>query len=230
MTVALGDLAGWMLLLGCGCAVVNWVAVVRRLKRLEYIFKPATLVAFALGAWLLGQRVGDGRMALWFVAALVFSLAGDIFLMLPGERWFVPGLLAFLVGHVCYIIGFNPTWPPVGAIIIVVVVSAVDWAVLPKIVRAVRHSDAPQLQGPVIGYGVILSLMLVSAWGTWLRPSWGTTGRLLASLGGTLFFASDLMLAWNKFVRSSRLLHVAVIVTYHLGQLALALTVGSRLP
>ena len=34
------------------------------------------------------------------------------------------------------------------------------------------------------------------------------------------------MLAWNKFVRPSRLLHVAVIVTYHLGQLALALTVG----
>ena len=226
MTIALDGLAGWMLLLGICCAVINWVAVARGIRRLEYIFKPATLIAFVLGAWLLGQRVGGSRLALWFVAALVFSLAGDIFLMLPDEKWFVPGLLAFLVGHVCYIIGFNPTWPPIGAIAIVAVVAVVDWIVLPKIIRGVRDSGAPKLQGPVIGYGVILSLMLVSAWATWFRPGWGSTGRLLAGLGGTLFFASDLMLAWNKFVRPSRVLHVAVIATYHLGQLALALTVG----
>ncbi len=226
MTTVLGGLAGRMLLLGMCCAVVNWVAVARRIRRLECIFKPATLVAFVVGAWLLGQQVGGGRLVLWFVVALALSLAGDIFLMLPDEKWFVPGLLAFLVGHLCYIIGFNPTWPPLGAIAIVAVVGVVDWVVLPKIVRGVRDSGAPKLQGPVIGYSVILSLMLVSAWATWFRPGWGSTGRLLAGLGGTLFFASDLMLAWNKFVRPSRLLHVAVIVTYHLGQLALALTVG----
>jgi len=226
MTTALGGLAGWMLLLGMCCAVVNWVAVARGIRRLETIFKPATLMAFVMGAWLLGQRAGGDRLALWFVVALVFSLAGDIFLMLPDEKWFVPGLLAFLVGHLCYIIGFNPTWPPVGAIAIVAVVAVVDWIVLPKVIRGVRDSGAPKLQGPVIGYGVILSLMLVSAWATWFRPAWGSAGRLLASFGGTLFFASDLMLAWNKFVRPSKLLHVAVIVTYHLGQLALALTVG----
>ncbi len=215
-----------MLLLGLCCAIVNWVAVARGIRRLEYVFKPATLMAFVIGAWLLGQRVGGGRLALWFVVALVFSLAGDIFLMLPDEKWFMPGLLAFFVGHVCYIIGFNLTWPPVGTIAIVAVVAVVDWIVLPKIIRGVRDSGSPKLQAPVIGYGVILSLMLVSAWATWLRPAWGSVGRLLAGLGGTLFFASDLMLAWNKFVRPSRLLHVAVIVTYHLGQLALALTVG----
>ncbi|MCD6285147.1 MAG: hypothetical protein J7M39_04450, partial [Anaerolineae bacterium] len=76
---------------------------------------------------LLGQRVGGGHLALWFVVALVFSLAGDIFLMLPDEKWFVPGLLAFLVGHLCYIVGFNPTWPPVGAVALVAVVAVVDW-------------------------------------------------------------------------------------------------------
>lgn len=226
MIAMLDGVVGWVLLLGVGCALVNWFAVAQRHRRLEYVFKPATLVALTLGAWLLGQRVDGGRMAAWFVAALAFSLVGDIFLMLPGETWFVPGLLAFLVGHVCYIIGFNPTWPPLGALPIAVVVAVLDLLVLPRIIRAVRQSDAPELQGPVVGYAAILSLMLVSAWATWLRPGWGASGRLLASFGGTLFFASDLMLAWGKFVRSSPLLHVAVIVTYHLGQLALALTVG----
>ena len=41
----------------------------------------------------------------WFVAALVFSLAGDVLLMLPREQ-FVAGLAAFLVAHLCYIVGF----------------------------------------------------------------------------------------------------------------------------
>jgi len=226
MRTVLDGLAGWMLLLGTGCAVVNWIAVARGIRRLETIFKPATLMAFVIGAWLLGQRVDGGRLALWFVVALIFSLIGDIFLMLPDEKWFVPGLLAFLAGQVCYIIGFNPTWPPAGAMTIAAVVAVMDWIVLPRIIRGVRDSGAPKLQGPVIGYGAILSFMLVSAWATWFRPEWRSAGRLLASVGGTLCFVSDLMLAWNKFVRPSKLLHLAVIVTYHLGQLALALTVG----
>ncbi|MCJ7550280.1 MAG: lysoplasmalogenase family protein, partial [Anaerolineae bacterium] len=83
MTTALGGLVGWMLLLGTCCAAVNWVAVARGIRRLETIFKPATLTAFVMGAWLLGQHLGGGRLALWFVVALLFSLVGDIFLMLP---------------------------------------------------------------------------------------------------------------------------------------------------
>ena len=40
-----------------------------------------------------------------FVVALVFSLIGDVFLMLPGERWFVFGLGSFLAGHLAYVVG-----------------------------------------------------------------------------------------------------------------------------
>ena len=49
----------------------------------------------------------------WFVAALVFSLAGDVLLMLPREQ-FVAGLSAFLVAHLCYIVGFWTDGPARG--------------------------------------------------------------------------------------------------------------------
>jgi uncharacterized membrane protein YhhN len=44
--------------------------------------------------------VPSGR--LWLLAALVGSLAGDVFLLFPG--YFVPGLVAFLLAHVAYLV------------------------------------------------------------------------------------------------------------------------------
>ena len=65
-----------------------------------YVFKPlATLLVVAL-ALSLPAASPAYRWAV--VAGLAFSTAGDIFLMLPRER-FVAGLLSFLVAHLFYI-------------------------------------------------------------------------------------------------------------------------------
>ncbi|MCU0521050.1 MAG: lysoplasmalogenase [Anaerolineae bacterium] len=213
--------------LGLVLAVVDWIAVTRESRRLEYAAKPATLVAIIVGTWLLALQTGGGWLAWWFVAALTFSLLGDILLMLPGDRWFPLGLGAFLVAQLCYVLGLSPTLPPVGSLWLVIVIIALDLCVLPRIVCGARDRGSPELRAPVVVYGVVLSLTLFSGWATWFRPSWSTGARLLASAGVTLFFSSDLMLAWNRFVRPSKVLAVAVIVTYHLAQLALALVVGA---
>jgi uncharacterized membrane protein YhhN len=211
--------------IGLLLAMADWVAVIRRSKRLEYLCKPAALIAMIIGAWLLMRHTGARYLASWFVPALIFSLLGDVFLMLPGDRWFPLGLGAFLVAQLCYIIGLNPTLPPTAALWLLVPVVVADLIVLPPVVRGARASGAAALQVPVVAYGVILSLTLLSGWATWFRPDWPSVGRLAVSAGTTLFFASDLMLAWNKFVRRSRTLEIGVIVTYHLAQIALALTI-----
>ena len=213
--------------LGLILAVVDWIAVIRESRRLEYAAKPATLVAIIAGAWLLALQTGGDRLAWWFVSALAFSLLGDILLMLPGDRWFALGLGAFLIAQICYVTGLTPTLPPVGSLWLIIVIAALDLFVLPKIVCGVRDCGAPELRAPVVVYGIMLSLTLFSGWATWFRPSWSNGARLLASAGVALFFSSDLMLAWNRFVHRSRALHVAVIVAYHLAQLALALVVGA---
>lgn len=215
--------ASWALGIGIVCAVVDWVAVVRRHRHLEYVAKPATLVAFVFAASQMG---GSGGLAGWFRWALVFSLAGDVFLMFPAERWFLPGLVAFLVSHIFYIIGFNLDLPPVGMVVPLLLAALLDWVVLRRIVAGLRRSGGANLRLPVIVYGAVLSLTLVSGWTTWFRPGWTVTARIAATVGATLFYTSDLMLAWDRFVQQSRLLRVLVIVTYHLGQLGLVLVVG----
>jgi uncharacterized membrane protein YhhN len=88
-------------------AVLDWIAVARGWKKLEYFAKPATMVA--LLAFVV-QNGGLGGGMIWFTLGLIFSLAGDVFLMLPKEQ-FIAGLVSFLLAHVAYIIGLAPRLP-----------------------------------------------------------------------------------------------------------------------
>jgi uncharacterized membrane protein YhhN len=50
------------------------------------------------------------------------------------------------------------------------------------------------------------------------------TGNVVAAAGAALFVASDTMIAWNRFVRPLPMADVGIMVTYHLGQAALVLS------
>lgn len=221
------------------CALVDWYAVARKRRALEYIFKPATLVATIAAALALAQGPHDGWQTPWFIAGLVLSLAGDVFLMLPdSHRWFPFGLGAFLAAHVCYIVGLNASLPPPAALVLVVPAAAIGWYLLRQILGGLRATGQQKLSGPVIVYGVTITLMLLSAWATLLRPEWSGARRVLVVSGATLFFISDSLLAWNRFVSETILTwnraggpfaaaRLAIIVTYHLGQFALAASLAT---
>ena len=59
--------AGLTLALAMLFAVVDWIAVARGSRRLEYVFKPATLVVMIAGAAQFALLVGGGRVAVWFL-------------------------------------------------------------------------------------------------------------------------------------------------------------------
>jgi uncharacterized membrane protein YhhN len=214
--------AHWSFLISLVLALVDWVAVARRQKRLEYVFKPATLVAVLVGAWLLTRGPHDAWQACFFLPGLAFSLAGDVFLMLPGERFFLPGLVAFLLGHICTIVGLNPTLPRWPAVAILVIVAVIGVTLYRSIASGLHRQGQTALRVPVALYSLVLSLMLSSAWATLFRPEWTSPRQGLIIAGASLFFASDAMLAWDRFVTPSSRLHLLVIVTYHLGQMGLA--------
>ncbi len=197
-------------------AAGDWLAVARRgtsaaWQRVEYVCKPGTLAALVLAAVVLDPTAGLDARRSWFVAALVFSLVGDVLLMLPREQ-FVGGLVAFLIAHVCYIAGFWTNGPPVIEFLVIGVVVALAFRGLARsIVPGVRRTE-PALVGPVVGYMVVIGVMLASAI---------ATGNLLAGVGAALFAGSDSMIAWDRFVHDFRGAGVWIIVTYHLGQAAL---------
>ena len=83
-------------------ALANWWSRLRDDDRLELWTKPLTTVLVITLALASGAQRGDVIVA---VVALALCLAGDVFL-LPAVDRFVPGLAAFLLGHVVFIVLF----------------------------------------------------------------------------------------------------------------------------
>ena len=195
-------------------AAADWLAVGTGRRGPEYVCKPLTMVL--LIATALRLDVSSEAVLVAFVVALVFSLLGDIFLMLPGEQWFVFGLGAFLLGHVAYIVGLWCQGVSVEAFIGGLVVVGVAVVVLGRrILRAVADGDEADLVLPVGVYIGVISLMVASAIGT---------ENPFAVVGALLFYSSDALIAWNRFVKSYPWGRVAIMVTYHLGQIGLVLS------
>lgn len=205
----------WLLgILATAAAVADWNAVARDHKRAVQVFKPLTLLAL-LGLALAVAPRSEGQRDL-FVAALLLGLTGDVFLMFS-DRWFMPGLAAFLVGHLLYSAGFMAAGlqrPGISRAEIPLVLVAA--AVLGQIVgRLVRRRPGVALA--ILCYGLALAGMAVLAL---------ASGSAIAAAGGILFLASDAILAWNRFIRPLGWAPLVVIVTYHLAQGALALSLA----
>jgi uncharacterized membrane protein YhhN len=202
-------------------AVGDWVSrsgddSVPARRQLEYVCKPATMLALVIAALLLDPAKGASARQHWFVAALVCSLVGDVLLMLPREQ-FVGGLSAFLVAHVCYVAGFwthGPSAVPlvIAGLIVVLAIGSLARRILP----AVRRRDHA-LVAPVAVYMLVIGTMVATAL---------AVGNPVAAAGAVLFAASDSMIAWDRFVGGFAGSSVGIMVTYHLGQAAL---VGSLL-
>jgi uncharacterized membrane protein YhhN len=218
--------AFWTLLaLAAVAAVVDWIAVARDDTRLEYGAKPAVLALLMAAAAVLPDAHTDlVDRKWWFVAALAFCLLGDVLLMLPRDL-FVPGLLAFLVGHLLFIVGLlQPPSPPgtppfafstTGLVVASLV--AVAYGVVPAtlIFRALARDGTSPLIGPVAVYLLAILTMAVLA---------ANVGSPVAAVGAALFVVSDTVLALNRFVRPLPFGNVAVHVTYHLAQGLLVLS------
>jgi uncharacterized membrane protein YhhN len=204
--------AGVLLALAAVCAVIDWVAVRHERRPVEYVFKPLTLVVLTAAALALDPF--DPTVRAWFVVALVLSLAGDVFLMLPDDR-FVPGLASFLLAHVAYVIGMVVAGlEPAGVIVGLVLVVAAGAAVGRTVVLRLRRTE-PAMLAPVVAYMGVISAMVVCAVGT---------GRAFAIAGALFFYVSDALIAWGRFVKAYDWGRLAVMVTYHVGQALLVLS------
>lgn len=199
-------------------AAIDWWAAHTNRKPIEYVFKPLTMVALMGAAASIADPVNgaaDGRqIQIIMVVGLFLSLLGDVFLMV-GESTFVQGLGSFLLAHVAYIAGLAMLGVhPLGIVLGAVVVGIAVALVAPRIVAGARTVD-PRLGGAVSVYLTVISLMVVVAFGT--HNAWAIAGALL-------FYFSDACIGWDRFVKPLPFRHLLVMVTYHLGQIGLVLS------
>jgi len=190
-------------------------SILRHDKRLEYATKPTVMVLLIAAALLL-HPASQGERAL-FVVALVLGLAGDVFLMLP-DSFLLPGIAAFLAGHLAYAAGFRFAGFAVAGLVFGLIVAGATAALfLRRVLAALETSGRANLRQPVIAYAVVISVMTVSA---------TASGNVVAAAGGLLFFYSDVIFAWYRFVKPVGWGQPVNIVMYQAGQTLLVLSLA----
>lgn len=186
-------------------AVADWLAVGFERPVIERTLKPLVMLAL-IAAAISGD---GGQVGFWILGGLVLSLAGDVFLMLPKEQ-FIAGLASFLLAHVAYSVGFLGVFESQAWLLasLILLIPAVVFVARP-IVAAVSGRGSSVLTWAVAAYMTAISVMVALAFGTAVE---------VAMRGAVLFFASDAILGWNKFIKPIRNGRVVLMVCYHLGQ------------
>ena len=201
-------------------AALESLALWKYWLKLEYIAKPAVMIS--LFVWLFTSAGLNGAL-LWFGLGIILSLAGDVLLMLSLDRFFLFGLVAFLLAHLAYVIGFNIPLPEFSlwGIVFAVMVSLGGARVIRRIVDALPSTGQARMRMPIIVYSTVISIMLLSAMMKLMDITWSANAALLVSGGAFLFYISDIILAWNKFVAPIQYGRIYNIAAYHLGQIML---------
>jgi uncharacterized membrane protein YhhN len=194
----------------------NWLSRVRGNGRLELVSKPLATIAIGL----LALTVSDGASTAAMIAAMAgfaLCLAGDVAL-LPSIDRFVVGLGAFLAGHLAFVAMFIALgldrWTL--GLVAAIVIAAMSPFVATSVIRGAVTKDA-SLRIPVVAYFAVISTMTIVGW---------ATGLAAACAGATLFMVSDSILGWREFIEPKRWMPLAVMATYHLALIGLALSLA----
>jgi len=192
---------------------------------LHYACKP---LATVLLLWLAASAAApvSARYRGILLLGLFFSLVGDVCLMLPADL-FLPGLVAFLLAHLCYIAAFAPgsdARTRLACIALFAVFGGVNlYGLLPRLPADMRV--------PVLVYVAALVVMagLALARSRSLRNAGAQTALAgsarAAAIGAALFVLSDTLLAWNRFGGGIPLASLWVLATYYIAQWYIARSV-----
>jgi uncharacterized membrane protein YhhN len=187
----------------------------QRSKFLHYAFKPLTMVMIISLAW--ERTVGEPSLYSYLIlAGLCVSLFGDIFLMLP-QRYFRPGLMAFLAAQFLYISAFSRN---LGVLSFTLLWIILAYAAL---VFLFLYRSLGKYRWPVLGYMLAISVM---AWLALNRHfSRLDLSGLWAAVGALLFLVSDSVNAVNRFRKPFPAAQIIILSTYFAAQLLFALSV-----
>jgi len=183
-----------------------------------YLFKPLTTLLI-IGLAGTGVEPPIPFYTLAILVGLACSLAGDVFLMLPQDR-FIAGLVSFLLAHLCYTaafvagVGFRLS----GWLLLIFVAYGL-------ILLRVLWPHLHRLRIPVSLYALAIIVMGWQACERWLYLA--DRGAFLAALGAILFTLSDSLLAYDRFVNRFRQARLLVLSTYFAAQWLIALSVSA---
>lgn len=195
----------------------------RRAKTARVIAKPIASLGFVAVAALAIASSGPSAPAWdayqrYILVGLVLGVVGDVALLGRSSSAFLAGLVAFLLGHIAYIVAFAQLAPPG---------SWLDVRALAPIAvgigaLAYLWPRLGNMRVPVIGYVVAIATMMCAAIAAGRVVDIPANNRAQLVVGAALFFASDLAVARDRFVGASFVNRAWGLPAYYAGQLLLA--------
>lgn len=205
-------------------SLLNLYGEYGRSEALIFITKPLLLTTLALWFYL-ELRPLQGRFPRFILAGLIFSIGGDVLLMLvengpKEEHFFLLGLASFLLAQLSYLAGFFH-YPEVRQGLI----ARSPWRVWPfmlflaGIIAVLLPGIPGPMRVPVVAYACAIVSMAIGAYN--LQPLLKRPVFLGLMAGILLFILSDSLIALNKFRVDLVAIPYArlwIMATYLLGQ------------
>jgi uncharacterized membrane protein YhhN len=189
---------------------VSYLALIHKLPFPgDFALKAVPALSLAVAAFFLIPGI-HGKL---LCAGFVLSAMGDISLSFEGEKFFIAGLVSFLLAHVMYIITFaqGSAWSMDHVWLLGVL------AVFGVVMVVVLTPHLGEMKIPVYVYiSVILTMDVMAV----MR---GGTCNWILIAGAFTFTVSDTILALNKFRKPIPGAHYYVMTTYYAGQALICL-------
>jgi alkenylglycerophosphocholine/alkenylglycerophosphoethanolamine hydrolase len=149
------------------------------------------------------------------VIGLVFGIAGDAFLLVPGDTSFMFGLASFLIGHLFYIVALLPRvrYSLLGLLASLPIAAYLVFMIMKLHDGIMADGSQSGLWIPVLVYVLVIGTMFEVAI---------LSRNMHAAIGSLFFVVSDSILAWNKFIGEVTMSGILIMATYFAAQLLLA--------
>ena len=193
---------------------LNIVFNIKKLKTGSFITK-LLLTSVLLLIYLTGSK----ELQIPVILALVFCFLGDLFLEFP--KYFIPGLSAFLVGHVFYAVKFLSD---------ITVISKLPWWMFLFTIVYIAYGITLNSRLSItdikkrIAVYVYTAIILIASFLSILRfNSVSGYSFWIVLIGTLLFILSDSILAYNLFKKRSSYGSVWLMAAYGAAQLLIVL-------
>lgn len=199
--------------------------VLERRRQVLFLKPAATLLVIGTALLSFAESSHSPTYTGGVLVGLVLSLGGDVALIFDEDQMaFKVGLILFFLAHVSYSVVFTllgrfSGWDAITGSVLLV--SGAGFYVLIR-------ENLGKMRLPVIAYMVVISFMVSRAASTMGSARLAPQQGAMVAGGAILFYASDVILAANRFWRPWRYERVGLAL-YYAGQMLIALA-GSYFP
>ena len=188
------------------------------------ILKGSASLMFVIIGYLAYTRVNNPFNKTFFIG-LIFGMIGDILLNLRyvfpknGQKIFLTGILAFLIGHITYLVGLIPQTHFINIWLYVIIGAVVALGLLIYIFKTMEV----KLPFKIFGVFYLGAVFIMTSIAIGIALHAPNPRTIIYAIGAILFTASDVVLIFNTFSGVTKFsLRITNLTLYYLGQVLIA--------